>query len=101
MDENNEQNRVGNNENKPDKNQPHDFGKGFGIGAAVSIVWFILTLFAIINNHLATAIIYTLIYFIPVVILYINGKRKLALGFTAALLIPIAIFGGCLLVALS
>ena len=100
MNENNEQNCVNDNENKPDRNQPHDFLKGLGIGALAVVV----TPLVVLMFNMATLVVTILAYLVAlaylgaIIAFFIMGRWKFALGLITAFLIPLAIFGGCLLV---
>ena len=102
MDENNEQdwsNDSENNENKPDKNRPHDFWKGFGIGVLAIVLAPLVVLMFSMASLVVTIFAYLVVFacFGAIIVIFIMGRWKFALGLITVFLIPIAIFGGCLL----
>ncbi|MCL2650805.1 MAG: hypothetical protein FWD60_07250 [Candidatus Azobacteroides sp.] len=98
MDENNEQDWANDSENKPDRNQPHDFWKGFGIGA-LAVVATPLVLIFFMPSLVFTILAYLAFfaYAGAIIVFFVMGRWKFALGLITVFLIPVAIFGGCLL----
>ena len=103
MDENNEQDWVNdseNNENKPDRNRPHDFLKGLGIGVlAVVVTLLVVGLISAMASLVGFIFTYLAVfaYLGAIIVFFVMGRWKFALGLITAFLIPVAIFGGCLL----
>ncbi|MDR1729856.1 MAG: hypothetical protein LBR52_04260 [Prevotellaceae bacterium] len=101
MNENNQEDSVKNN-----KNRPHDFLKGLGLGFLIPIAGIFLGIIAgAVSRAIAgdedrgvtIATVVTILFYIGAIIASAcKGRTRFALGLITFILIPVAVFGGCL-----